>query len=224
MKRLEARKLGSPEARASVSADGTPGAAGFVNKPSRKGVSLVVAISKLGSNPRAWLLGAIALALTVPVAAGQGRTQTGQAPPTGSPQGRQAVAPPKQDTSQPSGPSRQGPPPWWKDDAVKKEIGLSDHKAKQIDRIFEDWSKRMEQFLAEFRKQEDELDRLTRERTVDESTYAVQVARVEDMRRRLRESRTVTLYRIYLELTPDQHKKLQVIRERNRNGRGGGSR
>jgi hypothetical protein len=32
------------------------------------------------------------------------------------------------------------------------------------------------------------------------------------------------LYRIFLELTPDQYKKLEALRERNRGGRGGGSR
>jgi Spy/CpxP family protein refolding chaperone len=32
------------------------------------------------------------------------------------------------------------------------------------------------------------------------------------------------LYRIYQELTPEQHKKLHALRERYRGGRGGGSR
>jgi Spy/CpxP family protein refolding chaperone len=65
---------------------------------------------------------------------------------------------------------------------------------------------------------------MTRDRTVDEVTYSLQVGRVWDLRRRLGESRTIMLYRIYQELTPEQHKKLHALRERYRGGRGGGSR
>lgn len=184
-------------------------------------------ITKFGLSRRALGLGAIALALTVPLAAGQTRTQTSQPPP---PQGKQ---PPQTQGAQPSGSPRQGPgqrPPgspygeWWKDELVKKEIGLSDEKARKIDQFFQDRTRRLAPLVDEFNKQEDELDRMTRERTVDEVTYSLQVGRVWDLRRRLGESRTIMLYRIYQELTPEQHKKLQALRERNRGGRGGGSR
>jgi Spy/CpxP family protein refolding chaperone len=178
---------------------------------------------------RALGLGAIALTLTVPLAAGQTRTQTSQTPP-GTPQGKQT---PQTQAAQPSGSPRQGPgqrPPgsgwgeWWKDELVKKEIGLSDDKARKMDQSFQERSRRLAPIVDELNKQEDELERLTRERTVDEVTYSLQVGRVWDLRRRLGESRTIMLYRIYQELTPEQHKKLQALRERNRGGRGGGSR
>lgn len=186
-------------------------------------------ITKIGLNFRAWVLAALGLALTVPLAAGgQARTAT-QSPPT---QGRQSVTPQPQ-TAVPSDPSRPGQGQrtpgsirgeWWNDELVRRELGLSVEKAKKIDGFFQDRSRRLAPIVAELEKQEEELDRLTRERLVDEVTYSLQAGRVWDLRRRFGESRTIMLYRIYQELTPDQYKKLQALRERNRSGRGGGSR
>ena len=171
----------------------------------------------------------MAFALTVPLAAGQGRNQTGQAPPSTSVQGRQTGTP--QTPSAGPGRENQGQRSfdlfrreWWKDDAVKKEIGLTDEKARKIDNIFQERSRRLAPIVDELEKQEAELDRLTRERVVDEVTYSLQAGRVWDLRRRFGESRTIMLYRIVQELTPEQYKKLDAIRERNRGGRGGGSR
>lgn len=188
-------------------------------------------ITKFGLS-RALGLGAIALALTVPLAAGgQSRSQTAQTPPVSQPQGSQAGTPQTQGGAAEQGSSRPGQRPfdlfrreWWKDDLVKKEIGLSDDKARKIDQYYQDRSRRLTPIGDELNKQEDELDRMTRERTVDEVTYSLQVGRVWDLRRRLGESRTIMLYRIYQELTPEQHKKLHALRERYRGGRGGGSR
>ena len=187
-------------------------------------------ITKIGLNLRAWVLAALGLALTVPLAAGgQTRTPT-QAPATS--QGRQSAAP-QPPAAVPSDPSRPGQGQrtpgsfrgdWWNDELVRKEIGLSADKAKKIDGLFQDRSRRSAPIVAEFEKQEAELERLTLERVVDEATYSLQVGRVWDLRRRLGESRTIMLYRIYQELTPDQYKKMQALRERNRSGRGGGSR
>ncbi len=79
--------------------------------------------------------------------------------------------------------------------------------------------------MHEFVKQSEELDKMTRAAVVDESTYLLQVMRVESTRQRLNESRTVMLYRMYRQLTPDQHRKLQDLLDRrfNRGGRGRGS-
>ena len=186
-------------------------------------------ITKIGLTSRAWALATLGLALTVPLAAGS-QTRTGpQASATS--QGKQSTTP-QTPTPQPglSRPSQSQRPPgspwgeWWKDELVKKEVGLTEDKARKIDAIFQDRSRRLSPIVAEFEKLEAELERLTRERLVDEATYSLQVARVEDFRRRIREGRTILLYRIIQELTPEQHKKLLALRERNRSGRGAGSR
>ena len=187
-------------------------------------------ITKIGLNLRAWVLVALGLALTVPLAAG-GQTRAATQSPATS-QGRQTATPQPQGAA-PSGQTRPGQGQrtpgsirgeWWNDELVKKEIGLTDDKARKIDSIYQDRSKRQAPIVGELEKQEAELERLTGERLVDEVTYSLQAGRVWDLRRRLGESRTIMLYRIYQELTPDQYKKLQALRERNRSGRGGGSR
>ena len=52
--------------------------------------------------------------------------------------------------------------------------------------------------------------------------YAVQVAHLESLTSKLRESRTTMLYHIYRLLTPEQYKKLADVRDRHfQRGRGG---
>ena len=67
----------------------------------------------------------------------------------------------------------------------------------------------MTPFVEEWRKQRDILKQMTVERSVDEAAYAVQVAHVESLTTKLRESRTTMLYHIYRLLTPEQYKKLR---------------
>jgi len=113
---------------------------------------------------------------------------------------------------------------WWKDADVKKELGLTEDKARDIDRIHQDRVRLMKPFQDEYEKQREELNRLAAERTVDEATFAFQVTRVEALFSKLRESRTIMLYRISRKLSLEQNTKLREIRDRRgRSGRGGGS-
>jgi Spy/CpxP family protein refolding chaperone len=100
---------------------------------------------------------------------------------------------------------------WWNDADVQKALGLSPEKIKRIDDIFEKRSRDLQPMAEEFRRQFAELDDMTKSATVDEATYGIQVLRVESLGARLRESRTMMLYRIFRELQPDQYKKLQDI-------------
>jgi Spy/CpxP family protein refolding chaperone len=163
----------------------------------------------------AWLLPAAALGLTLsasgPVAqrgvlaATAAQTQTAPAPGQ-------------------AGPNRGGPPGsgwvWWKDEQIVKELQLSPQKVRRIDQIFTDREKRIAGIVEELPVELKKLEQMVTERVVDESTFAVQVGRFVFLRSRRDESRQVMLYRMYLELTPEQHKKLLEIRDRNR-GRGG---
>jgi hypothetical protein len=64
---------------------------------------------------------------------------------------------------------------------------------------------------------------MSRERTVDVSVFELQVVRLESLRSKLNEARTVMFYRINKMLDPTQIQKLSEIRDRRRGGRGGGS-
>jgi hypothetical protein len=124
-----------------------------------------------------------------------------------------------------------GPPParpgsgfgdWWNDDVVKKELVLSARAVASIDRIYRERSKRLEALRDEVNKQLTEMWRLRDERTVDEATYALQVWRFESMQARYDADRNVLQYRLFMELSPEQNKKLQRLREIDRQNRGRG--
>ena len=112
---------------------------------------------------------------------------------------------------------------WWNDAGVQKELGLTAEKIKSINDFYSRRNQDLGPFVQEFLKQREELGKMTQARVVDESTYLLQVMRVESARARLNESRTVMLYRMYKSLSPEQHQKLQNIMDRrfSRDGRGG---
>jgi Spy/CpxP family protein refolding chaperone len=121
-----------------------------------------------------------------------------------------------------------GPNPgggWWNDAEIKKELRLTEEQTKRIRDMFEKREAEVKPLWAKLNREGSRLDTMTRERAIDEATYAVQVNLVETLYARLRESRTVMVYRMYRELQPDQYKKLEEIldRRRSRDGAGRGS-
>lgn len=115
------------------------------------------------------------------------------------------------------GPGRPGNTPptlgweWWNDADVQKELGLSAEKVERINNYYNRRNTELRPIMHEFQKQAAELEKMTRERVVDVSTYDLQVLRVESARTALYQSRTSMLYRMFRELTPEQHQKLQEI-------------
>ena len=103
---------------------------------------------------------------------------------------------------------------WWNDAEVQKELALTPDKIKRIDDLYSVRTRNLKPLVAEFVRQSAELEKMTEAAVTDESIYSLQVLRVEAMRSRLNESRTMMLYRIYRELAPDQYKKLLQIFER----------
>lgn len=110
---------------------------------------------------------------------------------------------------------------WWKDEEIKRELKLTSDVVRSIQRKYEDRARMMKPVDEAFRKEFDELNRMSRERTVDVATYSIQVNRVESLRTELYKTRAVMLYEFSRMLTPEQHQKFQEIRGR-RSGRGGG--
>jgi len=175
----------------------------------------------------------LALIVTAPVIAGSvrghleqgaGAAQSGQAtvPNPNTPPGKPAQ--PGSSTDNQRGGGRPEEWEWGNDAAVKKELGLTDAKSKEIDRIFQDRQRHATPVYEEFLKQRDEQNRMAKERLVDEGTYALQVVRVDALRSELLKSRAVMVYRISRKLTAEQYKKLEEIRDRRgREGRGRGS-
>ena len=123
----------------------------------------------------------------------------------------------------PSGP-RPTPTPWWQDEAVKKELVLSEQQVRKIDQLFQQREKDMKLIAAEYEKQDRELDKMRREYVATPEVLRLQVIRAQLLRNELDISRAVMLYRMSLAMSADQRAKLQGISERQMGrGRGGGA-
>ena len=107
---------------------------------------------------------------------------------------------------------------WWKDDEVKREIKLTDEKANRIESMYAKLEKDRTPLLKELEHEWARLDRMTKERTADETAYMVQVRKFESLAASWREMRTVLMYQMYKELKPEQYSKLQEIVERRFGG------
>jgi Spy/CpxP family protein refolding chaperone len=126
---------------------------------------------------------------------------------------------------------RGGPSPdtrdgWWSDPEVKTALTLTEEQTRRIKEIFERREAEVKPIWERLSREGDRLDKMTRERVADEHTYAAQVSTVQNLFARLRETRTVMIYRMYRELQPEQYKKLEEIMDRRRTttGRGSGPR
>ena len=106
--------------------------------------------------------------------------------------------------------------PWWNDLEIKRDLGLTDDQSKKFRDIFQKREADIQPVLDRLNREASRLDKMTRERVADETAYAVQVQTVENLLARLRESRTMMIYRMYRELQPEQHRKLEEIMARRR--------
>lgn len=102
---------------------------------------------------------------------------------------------------------------FWRDEALKKQIGLSDSQASKIEVYYQKTGKDTSSVLDDFLARNTELDAAVRERKLSPDDLDLKVVMAESLRSKLSESRTMMLYRIDLMLTPDQFKKLQDLRD-----------
>ena len=114
--------------------------------------------------------------------------------------------------------------PWWQDDVIKKEIGLTPDQTQKIQQIWESTRPDLDAYYQELDKQRKELDRLM---SVDVraniETVMLQIDKVEAQQSMLDKKRTIMLYKMHRILTRDQDVKLKAItdQQRDRVRRGG---
>lgn len=111
---------------------------------------------------------------------------------------------------------------WWNDADVKRQVGLSDDIVHRLSDIYTKRVKDMKPLVDDFTKENDRLNQMTIDRVADENVYNLQVTKVEALGARLRESRTMMLYRMTLALTPDQYRKLRQLMDAHFPGDGRG--
>lgn len=105
--------------------------------------------------------------------------------------------------------------PWWSDEAIKKELGLTDEQAKTLDQIYTSAKDELAGYSDARAREEKELDRLITESKVEQWMIARQIDKVETQRSNFNKLRIMTLYRMHRQLTPEQRAKLQQIRDRD---------
>jgi len=113
-------------------------------------------------------------------------------------------------------PSRPAEWEWWNDADIRKQLTLSDEKIRKIDGMFRRREAEVQPWVDDLDRERGKLNRMTSDRLADDATYTRQVAKVEFLRSQVSESRTILLYRMFRELTPEQYRKLQEIGDKRR--------
>lgn len=118
---------------------------------------------------------------------------------------------------------------WWKDEAVKKEIGLRPDQSSRIDSFYSSRMKQMDPVVQEYQKEQAILDKMVSDRIVDDSTLTVEITKWYALRAEVGRSRLLMDYRIAKVLDENQYAKLKAVADRRlkeaearRGGRGGG--
>ena len=118
-------------------------------------------------------------------------------------------APPSSTLKTPSPPSR---PPWWKDEAFRKDLGLTADQSGRIESIFQASLPQLRQGYDDLNRRENKLSQLI-EGNADEALIVQQIDRVELARGSLNKTRTLMHLRMRQLLTPEQRLRFKTLYE-----------
>ena len=162
-------------------------------------------------SPRSRLRSAVLGLLAMTVAAGLARAQSGPR------QGSATATPGSLQTPRPAppgvGPRSRPGSAWWKDEAFKRELGLSTDQSARIDSIFEATMPQLRQGFDELDRRESKLSRLI-ETDADEARIVQEIDRVETARSSLNKTRTLMHMHMRQVLTPDQRVRFTALSQR----------
>jgi Spy/CpxP family protein refolding chaperone len=133
--------------------------------------------------------------------------------PTAAHAGEQQRDDPRQSPSE----SRPDDPPrwkWWLHPDSRRELRLTDQQSKKIDEIWESTAPKQREKWHELERLQETLAQTIKEGTADVTTVAQQVEKVEQLRAEANATRTVMIYRMHLQLTPEQRAKVDAMRAR----------
>jgi Spy/CpxP family protein refolding chaperone len=102
--------------------------------------------------------------------------------------------------------------PWWNDERVVRELGLTPDQSARIDMVYRSSLPQLRQSKEELDRQEAELSRLI-ELRAEETLVARQVEKVESVRASLNKIRTLMLLHMVQVLTPKQNVKFKEVHE-----------
>jgi len=103
---------------------------------------------------------------------------------------------------------------WWLHPDTKRELRITDAQSKKINDIWNSTAPRQREKYDELHKLEEALAKTIKENTADVSVVEKQVEKVEKLRGETTTTRTMMIYRMHLELTPEQREKVDAIIKR----------
>jgi len=106
-----------------------------------------------------------------------------------------------------------GPPGrWWNDDVFARSLGLDPGQQRRMDDIFKANKAQLVSLYKGLRREEAQLDKLSRARTLDETQIDAQIDRVAQARAELEKSNAHMLLEIRKQMTPEQTARLDELR------------
>jgi Spy/CpxP family protein refolding chaperone len=108
--------------------------------------------------------------------------------------------------------------PWWADDKIKTELGLTADQVKAIDDVYMSTKDELASYRESTERERKELDRLIAESKLEQWQILRQIDRMETARANHNKSFYMMLYRMNRQLTVEQRLKLQTVLDRQRRG------
>jgi len=113
---------------------------------------------------------------------------------------------------------------WWQDEKLKADLGLAAEQVNRLEAVFQELSPKMTAEKQVLDALERQLSNVIRDANVAEAEVVRQVDVVEAARSALGKTRTLMIYRLYRNLSPDQRVKMKALHEKWEAERRGGGR
>ena len=137
--------------------------------------------------------------------------------------GSQAATPCEQqrgtdDKQKPQSDARQQDDPprwkWWLHPDTRRELRLTEQQTQKINQIWDSTAPKQREKYDELHKLEEALAKTIKENTADVSSVEQQVRKVERLRAETSTTRTMMIYKMHLQLTPEQREKVDAMLKR----------
>ena len=103
---------------------------------------------------------------------------------------------------------------WWLHPDTRRELRLTDQQTKKINDIWDATAPKQREKYDELHKLEEALTKTIKENTADVAVVEQQVQKVERLRAETSTTRTMMIYRMHLQLTPEQREKVDAMLKR----------
>ncbi len=103
---------------------------------------------------------------------------------------------------------------WWQNDRFKAELGLSNEQSAKLEEIFQAAMPRIRATFEDVERLENQMSKLIAANDTTEVDVVRQLNQVQAARNEVDRQRTLMLFRMQRELTPEQRAKFKAMRDR----------